>query len=105
MFSDPRLLTCASVLQESSNELDKTGPLDTSVKSDQSTSEKKQTKGVKYRTWSPNNIPPPSQKYKKPTEKEITEVFSFSTAVIFLQRTESALLIRTAGVGGVSEIL
>lgn len=37
-------------------------------------SEKKVKKGVKYRTWSSNNIPPPVQKFKKPTEKEMTEV-------------------------------
>ncbi len=31
-------------------------------------------KGVKYRTWNTNAVPPPIQKFKRPTEKEMTEV-------------------------------
>ena len=38
------------------------------------TADKKQLKGIRYRTWSIDSIPPPLQKYKTPTEKEITEV-------------------------------
>lgn len=36
--------------------------------------EKKPLKGVKYRTWSVDSVPPPVHKYKAPSEKEITEV-------------------------------
>lgn len=61
------------VLQDTSD-VDQTVPSDMSEKLDQSTVEKKPLKGVKYRTWNVNSIPPPIQKYKKPTEKEMTEV-------------------------------
>jgi hypothetical protein len=34
---------------------------------------KKKWKGLKYKEWSPSCVPA-QQKYKKPTEKELTEV-------------------------------
>ncbi|XP_075232135.1 uncharacterized protein LOC142330615 [Lycorma delicatula] len=35
---------------------------------------KSSSKGVRYRIWSSNNVPPPANKYKKPTDKEMTEM-------------------------------
>lgn len=64
---------CLYILQNTSD-VDQTVPSDMSEKLDQPIVEKKPLKGVKYRTWNVNSIPPPIQKYKKPTEKEMTEV-------------------------------
>lgn len=36
--------------------------------------EKKSSKGLRYRIWSANNIPPPANKYRKPTDKDMTGV-------------------------------
>lgn len=36
--------------------------------------EKPKLKGVKYRVWTTNNIPPAAGKHKRLTDKEMTEV-------------------------------
>lgn len=37
---------------------------------------KPKAKGIRYRVWSGNNLPPPANKFKRPSDKEMTEVIS-----------------------------
>jgi len=36
--------------------------------------EKPKLKGIKYRVWNSNSVPPPANKYKRPSDKEMTEM-------------------------------